>query len=94
LLELFLRSLIYGLGVAIEMYNVQQEGAMNEEKKTKRPDKTLQDDWMPDLERRPGATSCELPEYGGDIKQKDSIEKGPSRTPPEYWNRSKVSNDV
>ncbi len=61
---------------------------MNEnDKKTKRPDKTLQDDWIPDLERRPGATSIEMPEYGGDIKKKDSIEKGPAMTPPEHWGK-------
>jgi hypothetical protein len=65
-----------------------QEDFMKEnDKKTKRPDKTLQDDWIPDLERKPGATSNEMPEFGGDIKRKDSIEKGPTTTPPEYWSK-------
>ena len=36
-------------------------------------DKNLQDDWMPDQQRRAGATSSEIPEYGGDLKRKDTI---------------------
>ena len=36
-------------------------------------DKNLQDDWMPDQQRRVGATSSEMPEYGGDLKRKDTI---------------------
>lgn len=43
--------------------------------KTKLTDKNMQDDWLPDLTRKPGATSDELPEYGGDLKEKDTIEK-------------------
>jgi hypothetical protein len=52
----------------------------NDKIKTKLPDKglqdkNLQDDWMPDSTRRPGATSEVLPEFGGDLKDKESIEK-------------------
>lgn len=36
-------------------------------------DKNLQDDWIPDQERRAGATSSEIPEYGGDLKGKDTV---------------------
>lgn len=36
-------------------------------------DKNLQDDWIPDQQRRVGATSEAITEYGGDIKRKDSI---------------------
>lgn len=36
-------------------------------------DKNLEDDWIPDQQRRAGATSSEIPEYGGDLKRKDTI---------------------
>lgn len=36
-------------------------------------DKNLQDDWMPDQQRKAGATSSEMAEYGGDLKRKDTI---------------------
>ncbi len=43
--------------------------------KTRNADKNLQDDWIPDSTRKPGASSSELPEYGGNLKGLDSIEK-------------------
>jgi hypothetical protein len=36
-------------------------------------DKNLQDDWLPDQQRKAGATSALIPEYGGDLKRKDTI---------------------
>ena len=36
-------------------------------------DKNLQDDWLPDQQRRAGATSSEITEYGGDLKRKDTL---------------------
>ena len=39
----------------------------------KNQDKNLQDDWIPDQQRRVGATSESITEYGGDIKRKESI---------------------
>ena len=36
-------------------------------------DKNLQDDWVPDQQRRVGANSEAITEYGGDIKRKESI---------------------
>lgn len=41
--------------------------------KTKQKDKNLQDDWLPDQSRTGEATSDELPEYGGDLKEKEFI---------------------
>ena len=41
--------------------------------KTKRTDKNLQDDWLPDQTRSADATSDELPEYGGDLKERENI---------------------
>lgn len=40
-------------------------------------DKNLEDDWIPDQQRRAGATSSEIPEYGGDLKRKDTIKNNP-----------------
>ena len=36
-------------------------------------DKNLQDDWLPDQQRRAGATSSQITEYGGDLKRKDTL---------------------
>ncbi len=36
-------------------------------------DKNLQDDWIPDQQRKVGATSEAITEYGGDLKRKESI---------------------
>ncbi|MBC7428509.1 MAG: hypothetical protein H7336_07860 [Bacteriovorax sp.] len=36
-------------------------------------DKNLQDDWLPDQQRRAGATSSQIAEYGGDLKRKDTL---------------------
>jgi hypothetical protein len=36
-------------------------------------DKNLQDDWVPDQQRRAGATSSQITEFGGNLKQKDSL---------------------
>jgi hypothetical protein len=45
----------------------------NQKIKTKRTDKNLQDDWLPDQTRSDEATSDELPEYGGDLKERENI---------------------
>ncbi len=45
----------------------------NNRNKNKNEDKNLQDDWIPDQQRRVGATSEAITEYGGDIKRKESI---------------------
>lgn len=47
----------------------------NKKIKTRVADKNLQDDWIPDATRKPGATSDDLPEYGGDLKETETIEK-------------------
>jgi hypothetical protein len=41
--------------------------------RTKQKDKNMQDDWLPDQTRSADATSDELPEYGGDLKEKEFI---------------------
>ena len=43
--------------------------------KTKRSDKNMQDDWLPDSTRRPDATSKELTEYGGDLKEAETLKQ-------------------
>lgn len=40
-------------------------------------DKNLQDDWIPDQQRAQDSTSDELPEYGGDLKRKDTLRSNP-----------------
>lgn len=45
----------------------------NQKIQTKRTDKNLQDDWLPDQTRSGEATSEELPEYGGDLKERENI---------------------
>lgn len=52
-------------------------------------DKNLQDDWLPDMERKKGATSKELPEYGENFMQKDRVEdKGkPVPQPNTAWTK-------
>ncbi len=47
----------------------------NKKIKDRVKDKNLQDDWLPDATRRTGATSDDLPEYGGDLKEVETIEK-------------------
>lgn len=44
-----------------------------ENNRDKSLDKNLQDDWIPDQQRRAGATSDAVTEYGGDLKRKDTI---------------------
>jgi len=57
-------------------------------------DKNLQDDWIPDQQRRVGATSEEIAEFGGDIKRKDTIlekkEKVFSHKDPDNWKKKDV----
>lgn len=59
-------------------------------------DKNLQDDWMPDQQRRAGATSNEMPEYGGDLKRKDTINSTQekknisSQKDPQNWKKKNV----
>ena len=45
----------------------------NDTAKTK--DKNLQDDWLPNQQRKSNATSQEITEYGGDLKRKDTIKE-------------------
>lgn len=47
----------------------------NTKTKDRNADKNMQDDWLPDATRRPGATSDNLAEYGGDLKEAETIEK-------------------
>lgn len=58
-------------------------------------DKNLQDDWMPDQQRKLGSTSKELSEYGGDLKRRDTTSINPLNPPsqqdPKTW--KKVSEE-
>jgi hypothetical protein len=60
----------------------------------KGPDKNLQDDWIPDQQRRVGSTSEEIAEFGGDIKRKDTIlekkENKFSHKDPDNWKKKDV----
>ena len=60
----------------------------------KKLDKNLQDDWLPDQQRRSEATSKEIPEYGGDLKRKDTLNINPSNPPsqqdPATWKKKNV----
>lgn len=57
-------------------------------------DKNLQDDWIPDQQRRVGATSDEIAEYGGDTKRKATILekkiKKFSHKDPDNWKKKDV----
>ena len=59
-------------------------------------DKNLQDDWLPDQQRKAGATSSEMTEYGGDLKRKDTIngvlEKKniESQKDPQNWKKKNI----
>lgn len=65
-----------------------------ENNRDKSLDKNLQDDWIPDQQRRVGATSEEIAEFGGDIKRKDTIlEKKQnqfSHKDPDNWKKKDV----
>ena len=66
--------------------------AINKENNTEnKRDKNLQDDWVPDQQRRVGATSSAITEYGGDIKRKESIiekkENKSSLKDPDNWKK-------
>lgn len=65
-----------------------------ENNRDKSLDKNLQDDWIPDQQRRVGATSEEISEFGGDIKRKDTIlEKKDnkfSHKDPDNWKKKDV----
>jgi hypothetical protein len=65
-----------------------------ENNRDKSLDKNLQDDWIPDQQRRAGATSEAIAEYGGDIKRKDTIlEKKTnkaSQKDPDNWKKKDV----
>lgn len=65
-----------------------------EKNQNKSQDKNLQDDWIPDQQRRAGATSEEIPEYGGDIKRKDTIVERDfnkaSQKDPDNWKKKDV----
>lgn len=57
-------------------------------------DKNLQDDWIPDQQRRSNSTSTEMTEYGGDLKRKDTLKKNNkdpgSQKDPENWQKKNV----
>lgn len=57
-------------------------------------DKNLQDDWIPDQQRRAGATSNEVSEFGGDLKRKDTLNTNPKNPPsqkdPNNWKKKNV----
>ena len=57
-------------------------------------DKNLQDDWIPDQQRKANATSQEITEYGGDLKRKDTIrndvENSSSEKDPNNWKKKNV----
>ncbi|MBC7711929.1 MAG: hypothetical protein H7177_01220 [Rhizobacter sp.] len=59
-------------------------------------DKNLQDDWMPDQQRRAGATSSQITEYGGDLKRKDTLNSTQekknidSQKDPANWKKKNV----
>ncbi len=57
-------------------------------------DKNLQDDWIPDQQRKAGATSKEVPEYGGDLKRKDTLNQNlknqASQKDPANWKKKNV----
>lgn len=57
-------------------------------------DKNLQDDWIPDQQRKANATSNEMPEYGGDLKRKDTLRNNPknpsSQKDPNNWKKKNV----
>lgn len=69
-------------------------GITKENNRDKSLDKNLQDDWLPDQQRRAGATSKEIPEYGGDLKRKDTLLNNPSNPPsqedPNNWKKKNV----
>lgn len=58
-------------------------------------DKNLQDDWLPDQQRKAGATSSEMTEYGGDLKRKDTVngvlEKKNIESQKDPQNRKKIN---
>lgn len=57
-------------------------------------DKNLQDDWIPDQQRSQQSTSKEIPEYGGDLKRKDTLVDNPnnpaSQKDPLNWKKKNV----
>jgi hypothetical protein len=69
-------------------------GITKENNRDKSLDKNLQDDWLPDQQRKAGATSKELPEYGGDLKRKDTLISNPQNPPsqqdPDNWKKKNV----
>lgn len=65
-----------------------------ENNRDKSMDKNLQDDWIPDQQRKAGATSDAITEFGGDLKRKDTIGKNsanpPSQKDPLNWKKKNV----
>lgn len=65
-----------------------------ENNRDKTLDKNLQDDWIPDQQRKTGATSDAITEFGGDLKRKSSIvEKNvnpASQKDPTNWKKKDV----
>lgn len=65
-----------------------------ENNRDKSLDKNLQDDWIPDQQRRAGATSEAVTEYGGDLKRKDTIiektKNGASQKDSLNWKKKDV----
>jgi hypothetical protein len=69
-------------------------GIVKENNRDKSLDKNLQDDWIPDQQRRSGATSEAITEYGGDTKRKESIKdrkfNKASQKDPDNWKKKDV----
>lgn len=65
-----------------------------ENNRDKTLDKNLQDDWIPDQQRKTGATSDAITEFGGDLKRKSSIVEKKvnpaSQKDPTNWKKKDV----
>lgn len=71
-------------------------GMTKENNRDKSLDKNLQDDWIPDQQRKVGATSKGIAEYGGDLKRKDTIREKKiniaSNKDPDNWKKKDIGD--
>lgn len=84
----------YGMFDALLMNRGDYMSITRENNRDRSLDKNLQDDWIPDQQRRSGATSKAITEYGGDTKRKESIidkktNQG-SQKDPDNWKKKDV----
>lgn len=91
--------LIHGIYNALNLYKTIEstEGVIMITKENNRDnslDKNLQDDWIPDQQRKAGANSEQITEFGGDLKRKDTIGIKPTNPPsqkdPNNWKKKNV----